>query len=51
MSIGLLAVPAAIGCYLITGAALAGMGAVAGTVIVGIPALIAAGIQFWNDTH
>jgi hypothetical protein len=51
VSIGLLAVPAAIGGCLITGAALAGMGAVAGTVIVGVPALIAAGIQFWNDTH
>ncbi|MFQ6394267.1 hypothetical protein ACLMAJ_12495 [Nocardia sp. KC 131] len=51
VSIGLLAIPAAIGGCLITGAALAGIGAVAGTVIVGVPALIAAGTQFWNDTH
>ncbi|MGO4617465.1 hypothetical protein AB4305_24180 [Nocardia sp. 2YAB30] len=51
VSIGLLAIPAAIGGCLVTGAALAAIGAVAGTVIVGIPALIAAGAQFWNDTH
>ncbi|BCK56003.1 hypothetical protein [Nocardia wallacei] len=51
VSIGLLAVPAAIGGCLVTGAALAAMGAVVGTIVVGIPALIAAGAQFWNDTH
>ncbi|MEU7767814.1 hypothetical protein AB0B25_22175 [Nocardia sp. NPDC049190] len=51
VTIGLLAIPAAIGGCLITGAALAAMGAVVGTILLGIPALIAAGAQFWNDTH
>lgn len=51
VTIGVLAVPGAIGGCLVTGAALAAMGAVVGTIVVGIPALIAAGAQFWNDTH
>ncbi|WP_227983685.1 hypothetical protein [Nocardia spumae] len=51
VTIGVLAVPGAIGGCLVTGAALAAMGAVVGTIVVGVPALIAAGAQFWNDTH
>ncbi len=51
VTIGVLAIPGAIGGCLVTGAALAAMGAVVGTIVVGVPALIAAGAQFWNDTH
>ncbi|WP_040792668.1 hypothetical protein [Nocardia paucivorans] len=51
VTIGLLAIPGAIGGCIVTGAALAAIGAVAGTVLIGLPALLAAGTQFWNDTH
>lgn len=51
VSVGLLALPGVIGGCLVTGAALGAMGAMAGTIIVGLPVLIAAGTAFWNDTH
>ena len=51
VSVGVLAIPGALGGCLVTGAALAAMGAVVGTIAVGLPALAAAGAQFWNDNH
>ncbi|MGW4354920.1 hypothetical protein ACWELJ_22830 [Nocardia sp. NPDC004582] len=51
VSIGVLALPGAIGGCLVTGAALAAIGAVVGTVAIGIPVLAAAAAQFWNSTH
>ncbi|MCM6775162.1 hypothetical protein NDR87_25000 [Nocardia sp. CDC159] len=49
VTIGTLAVPAAIGGCLVTGAALAAMGAVAGTIIIGGPVVAVALIQFFAD--
>ncbi|MFI5780559.1 hypothetical protein [Nocardia sp. NPDC051570] len=49
VTIGTLAVPAALGGCLVTGAALAAIGAVAGTIIIGGPVTAVALFQFFAD--
>ncbi|MFF0489854.1 hypothetical protein ACFYTQ_12630 [Nocardia sp. NPDC004068] len=51
ITIGTIAVPAAIGGCLVTGAALAAMGAVAGTILIGGPVAAVALFQFFSDIN